>query len=105
MEGAGFAAEDQELGGPKTGAPVYVVVDEVTYTFATRAGSCGEADGITHDVFGDRDLTNDAMAFEQFLTGEESVDFLTTGSGGLRDDPHFVVFAKVVDDDIEHETI
>ena len=104
-QGPGLAAQNQELHGPRAGAPADLVVDEVRHAGLADAGLPHQRQGIADDVVADGHFADGPLQLDDFLAGEHRLDVVGLDGGGAAGDLELFLEVRVVHEDLEHEPV
>ena len=83
-QGAGLAAEDQVLHGPRAGAPAQPVADELRHARLADARLPHQRQGVLDDVVGHRHFAHQLLQFEDLLAAQHRRDLLSLSAPVVR---------------------
>src|SRR2546422_1682376 len=103
--GARFCPEDQVLRGSRTRSPAQPVLNELRRAgrFRPRAGH--DIHGVGDDMVGHRDAPDQILIEQNLLRPQDVIEFRSIHAGRGLDDLELLLFGRVLQPQIEHESI
>ncbi len=100
-----LAGHHEGLTRTRTRPPTHIILDELRCVRLAQTGLAHKANGIFHDMFGNRNFADEVLQREDVGRTEDMFEFNLPRRGGEADDVVFLGFRRVTDKDIEHEAI